>query len=361
MSSRASLGPLPDTAVQGARAVVGLYGDPDAYWAIVIELDLAELVDVSAVSKRWSALSEAHPHLGRLGTVRRFSPSEHVSVLNDFANRAYADHESLVRVGLSRDARTLVLGAHHGVLDGYGMLGVASLLLNFPVGTSARGVSTGDADVRPGFVRGHLRRLGEAILCPPERFATGPRNCGIGDWLRVIEVEPRPEMTAALVWAVTRTLRRWNGAQEGFRQPVVALGLSRRPGTPPLAPTRDNAYARIKTRTARTRADVQSLLERMDTEPDFPASQGRWAPMLTRLISSRLGSTALVSNLGIILDSSVVGARVWGTPAGRAGVAFGLFTAGRRTSLTLRARRSWFTETETEHMLQMVAAELADQ
>ena len=58
-------------AVQQARRVVGLYGDPDVTWSIVLELDLAVAVTVAGVTARLVAITSSHPHLGPVAPSRR--------------------------------------------------------------------------------------------------------------------------------------------------------------------------------------------------------------------------------------------------------------------------------------------------
>jgi hypothetical protein len=340
--------------VRAARQVVGLYGDPDVTWCILLELELSEAVARSDVAERLGAVLAAHPHLGArvsVESLRRLGTAVAPEDRERLANRPFGDHEALVRVALSDDGTVLLLAAHHGSIDGLGLVGLAGLLLNLPLGTSARGLARTGGE--PGFVRGTLRRLHEVVLRPPERFrARTVSRAAHGDVLAHTDLPALRRGTAALAWAGLSTVRRWNGPTRRLRQPVIALGVSRRPGTAPIVPDRDTAYSRLP---AGDLAALPELVERLaatDPEPDFPVTDaGGLGPALLRLLASRLGATTLVSNLGMLDDSRVRAARFWPVASGQAGVAFGLASTGGTTTLTVRARGRWFRREDASRML----------
>ncbi len=363
MDSRSAPRAAVDPAVRRARQVVGLYGDPDVTWSIVLLVRLADPLVEAAVGERLAAMTEAHPHLGPAPALLRYDAAEEGRVLDELANTAYGDHDPLVRAALSVDGRSLVVAAHHGAMDGLGLLGAASLLSGLDLGSNARGI---DQDAEPtGFVRSSLRRLGEALLRPPVRFAADvpqARDRAAGDWLLSREVPGRRLSSAALVAASTRALRSWN-APHGVpvSRLVVAMGLSRRPGTPTPAPDRDTAYARLRgpdvTGVDAARDAIRDLLP----EPAFPVSDGGGiAPRITRLLSGRLGATVLVSNLGLVERPGVEEIRFWPVPTGPAGVTVGLASTTRGGTVTVRVRRGWFTPTAAGRIADLVAEALAD-
>lgn len=348
-------------AVRRARQVVGLYGDPDVTWSILLELELATGLDRSALADRLGQVVREHPHLGRPPDVEEVATSGRSAAPADrerFANRPYGDVDPLIRVGLTSDGRVLLLAAHHGVIDGLGLVGLAGLLLATPLGTNARGVARSGAE--PGFLRGAVRRLSEVVFRPPERYAARVRDRGVAaDVLAHADLPSARRGTAALAWAALVALRRWNGPLHRFRQPVIALGISRRPGTAPIAPDRDTAYSRVVAMDLHTSAELAARVAATDPEPDFPVSDaGGFGPLLVRLLASRLGATVLVSNLGLLEGRSVEALRFWPAASGPAGVAFGLASTRRTTTLTARARGGWFSRQDAEELLGLAQSAL---
>ena len=146
----------------------------------------------------------------------------------------------------------------------------------------------------------------------------------------------------------------------GRRPTVVAVGLSRRPGSPTPPPDRDTAYARVRTDSVMTIHDAQLLVERLTPEPAFPVtSAGGIGPRVTRLLSSRLGSTLLVSNLGRVDQPAVTRLEFWPVAAGPAGVSVGLASTPTTTTITTRLRRGWFSNAEGVELATRMAHQLA--
>ena len=121
---------------------------------------------------------------------------------------AAADYGSaaLLRVAVCDDGRRLAVGAHHGAVDGLGLVAVAGAALGQPLLTRARGI--GDRPARSGFLRSSLGRLGEALVDPPPRFA------GQGE---VSPVEDLSELTATAPGSRNRAPGRRGRA--GVRRP----------------------------------------------------------------------------------------------------------------------------------------------
>jgi hypothetical protein len=176
------------------------------------------------------------------------------------------------------------------------------------------------------------------------------------------DVVPGVLSTPGLVLAATRAVRTWNSGHGRPDKPVVvALGLSRRPGTPTPPPDRDTAFARLQATHLTSLADARTLLSTTQPEPAFPVTRGGGVgPLLTRRLASRLGSTLLVSNLGRITQPGLERLEFWPVPAGPAGVSLGLASTTGRTTLTVRMRRGWFTEGEASSFAAAVLGELED-
>jgi hypothetical protein len=346
-----------DPAVQQARRVVGLYGDPDVTWSVVLALRLRKTLTADKVSAAAHGLVRDHPHLGAAPPIEVFAPDGEPVTLAAYANRPYGNSDPLLRVALSADGRGLVVAAHHGAVDGLGLLGAASALIETPLTSNARGIARESEPT--GFVRGSLRRLVEAALAPPVRVAGDrtPAASETGDWLEAREVEvPRPGSAALLRTAVDLVQR--TNAERGRRgHLVVSMGLSRRPGTPVPSPDRDTAYMRVRADAVASTEDARRLVARTAPEPAFPVRDaGGLGPRVARLLSGRLGATVLVSNLGLVDSADVESIRFWPVPTGPAGVCLGLASTPTTTTLTVRARRGWFSETTT-HALADRAAE----
>ena len=124
--------------------------------------------------------------------------------------------------------------------------------------------------------------------------------------------------------AATRSVEAWNtGRRTTGRRAVLALGLSRRPGDPTPAPDRDTAYSRVPWRPYAPEEAARVVAETRP-EPAFPVTDGRgWGPRMARVLSSRLGSTLLVSNLGLVAHEGVERVDFWPVATGRPACASG--------------------------------------
>jgi hypothetical protein len=348
----------PDPAVAQARRVVGLYGDPDVTWSIVLALDVAEPLDRDAVELALANTCHRYPHLGRPSDVATFEVEQ--DLLPAFADLGYGDHDPLLRVAVSSDSRTLIVAAHHGAVDGLGLLGAASLLSGLSLTSSARGI---ERTAEPtSFLRAGVRRSAEAAFRPPLRLRSRSRT-GSGDWLIARTVDLGRPSSAALLAASTASVRAWNAGATGRpvgRHLVVAMGLSRRAGTPTPEPDRDTAYVRLLADHITSAEEAAAVITATAPEPAFPVTDGGGlAPRVARLLAGRLGSTVLVSNLGLVRGEGLVGVRFWPVPAGPAGTAIGLATAGGTTTVTVRQRRNAFASEDAERFVDLVASELA--
>jgi hypothetical protein len=101
------------------------------------------------------------------------------------------------------------------------------------------------------------------------------------------------------------------------------------------------------------------LLGRTAPEPDFPVTDARGlGAVLTRRLASRLGASMLVSNLGLMSGPGVDSASFWPVASGPNGVSLGLVSAGELTTVTVRARRGWFSEQDAAALLGLVGRSL---
>lgn len=350
-----------DTAVRDARRVVGLYGDPTVTWSIVLRITLAQPLSTAQVQSRWEAMASEHPGVGRAGTVCVAESVDAGERLGPFSDRPYGDTDPLLRVALGSDGTVLLVAVHHGAMDGLGLLGAAGRLAGVDLPSNARGVPS-DADATNFWVAS-LRRLVEALVRPPMRLLSRRARRGAGDVLVSRDLGGSRGGSAVLLLAAARAGRVWNAsaprrARRG--RLVVAMGLSRRPGTPMPPPDRDTAYVRLDAHTLDDLAAAGEVLAGTQPEPAFPPSEGFGiGPLVTKVLASRLGSTVLVSNLGVVSGSGLMGLEFWPVPAGPAGVTIGLATTPTSSTVTVRVRRPWFDADAAERLGDLVAREFS--
>lgn len=347
---------------------MGLYGDPNVSWSIVTQAELTRVIDAESVQAAMIELATRHSLLGGVPHLHVVPKSELAQLRDGFADAHFDGAEPLWRVALSQDGRSLVVGCHHGVVDGLGLLGIVGSLLDSPVQSEAQGV--GGTAPRTGFVRGSVARLTEALFRPPRRVMPRTEGDGgstaSGDWLVTRERPAFSASTAKLVRASAATVDKWNSRQgEGrsSKRPVIlAVGASRREPKAQLVPERRTAFLRlIDVQPDVTVAETRTLLRDTAPQPDFPATTG-WGlgPLVTRLLSARLGSTMLLSNLGpLSADDAIRSLAFFPVTGGPRAVAVGLSTIGATTTLTVRARRDAFSRRATEVLADLLCGELS--
>lgn len=344
-----------DGAGRAAQEVVGLYGDPDQVWGIAAEFALVAPVAASDVQARLGQLVGAHPHLGVADVVRRVGDADWVTARADSISRSFDHEDPLVRVLLSTDGLRLLVAAHHGAVDGLGLVAIASALVGAPITPEARGV--GDRAARRGFVLSSARRVTEALVSPPARFVRRPAAAtDPADDLSLLHMAPPGDIgSAALVTAGLRAFEEL-GARKGV--PSVLVGASRRlVGT--LAPDRRTAYLRLKLDRAWGQDDVAAALRDTAPEPDFPETSVKGiGPRVAHLLRGRLGATMQVSNLGVLRGEGLLSVSMFPAASGPDSVAFGLATTEHRTTLTLHTRRQDFSPEAHDRILQAVARHL---
>ncbi|TDQ04475.1 hypothetical protein [Labedaea rhizosphaerae] len=333
-----------------ARDVVGLYGDPTVAWSILIRARPTDPIAQSDISQRLAACVRRHPWLGIPPVVEPFDQG----IAERFACTPYADGESLVRVAAGDE---LVIAAHHGAVDGLGLLALLGAALDVPVTSNASGV--GRRRGAESFARSALRRLGEAVFAPPTRIEPSARHESDAEVLLHKEIPRVPAGTAALTVAALRATESWN-REHGVpaNRVVAAVGASRRPGYE-LRPEHDSAFFRLPLPADADRAEVHTLLRGRAPEPDFPAKRNPVVGLGIRALAPRLGSTFLMSNLGVV-SAPVRSLAFYPTASGRSGVAFGAVTTGDTTTVTVRARGRDFDAVSAMNLLELLVSELPD-
>ena len=337
-----------DSAVLAARRVVGFYGDVDVSWSIMVDARLSSPLDPDVVRDRLAGVVSLNPHLGLSPRFECVGPSDLDRVRQAFADDSYGDQAPLVRGAVDTGGRRVLIAVHHGAADGFGMLAMLSAVLGADLRSTTRGVL--GTVPQASFVRSSVGRLFEAAVRPPLRFAPDipSGSGGHGDWLVERNIDaPRPG-TPALVAAVRLALLEWNASRGDVRRSpvVIAVGASKRDHSKAPTPDRSTAYLRLFDVRAGSSAEARELLAATAPEPDFPVSTG-WglAPKVTRLLRNRLGSSALVSNLGRVDGQGILDHLVlFPCATGPSGIAVGLTSVDRTTNLLVRARRTHFSE-----------------
>lgn len=331
-------------SVARARAVVGLYGDPDASGSIAIDVRFGSAQDVTGVPAAATRLAADYPHLGAGATPSSIPGDDARSVLSQLLDEPYGDHAPLLRVAVTPAGDRLIVAAHQGAVDGLGLLAVVATLLGRPLTSSARGV--GAAAAGRGLLRASALRLAEAVVAPPARLAREvSATDGSGHRGDVTAAQALPALhtdTAAAVSAAARAVTAWNHRQGARRRPlVVAVGVSRRSGAR-AAPDRDAAYVRLRLGSALDERFVRRRLQSARPEPAFPErSVSPVTAASLRILRRRLGSTLLLSNLGSVAGPQAPHSIAFYPAAtGRQALAVGLTSTPTATTVTVRAPRA---------------------
>ncbi len=307
-------------------------GHPEVSWSILIH---ARTDEPPALDDLRARLTTGPFHVA----VAEATDAERLlRVRQAFADRPYRDRQPLVRVALGPSDE--IVAAHHSVLDGLGLLALLGLVLDAPVRSSAKGLPPRSG--QPASAFGSMSRVGSALISPPVRIARDVRIPARGDHLLNTEVTGWSGGTAELIAGVVATIEAWNLERQGRLRPTeIAVGASLRPGDR-LTLTDESAFVRLRV----TDWSADAIRETLAAgEPEPPAAAvGPMAIALwpvARLLSRRLGSTVLVSNLGRIDGpEGLRSLSFWPVAHGRSGVAVGAATMGGVATITLRARRS---------------------
>jgi hypothetical protein len=246
--------------------------------------------------------------------------------------------------------------AHHGVCDGLGLLALVGAAIGTPVTPTATGL--GSRPSRGSFVATLPRRIGEALRQPPPRFpaVTGP-DAESGEAVVVRSVDRAKLDTVTVCRAVARVYRERAGDETGRSLPLVFVGASRRPpGT--VAPDRQTAYLRFRVDPRWSEQEAAEAFAALAPEPDFPETSLRGlGPRLVRPLRRRLGSTAVVSNLGA-LEGRVESIAMFPALSGPSAVSVGVATTAGTSTLSVRTRRSELGLSDATDLLDSLAGQL---
>jgi hypothetical protein len=350
--------PAVHAAAEKARRVVGLYGDPTITWAIGLVADLHRPVAPTTVQRRVADLVVQYPDLGIAPRVQCVPRDEFDAVLAGHVNRPFDRSGRLLRVTMTDDGTTLAVVAHHGVVDGLGLLSVLGSAVGADAEARARGI--GAASARASFTRSAVTRLWEALFFPPSRLAPDVVGCEAGDVIACRSVVALKTSTAAAAAAAVQVMAEWNRVHgQSSARMVVAIGASRR-GKPQLRPDRDSAYLRVELGPGSTVEQAREAISRTAPEPDFPLSSRRRASSsMARLLRNRLGSSLLVSNLGQVTNLDSVARLAFYPAAGGAQAAsIGVVSTNNTTTVTVRLTRSSFTDVSAETLCREITSRL---
>ncbi len=326
--------------------------DPAIGWRILLTARLPEEPDRAEVIDRLAAIA----------TLQGWPappPRRAASDLPALQRELVADDPAPLVVGLC--GAQLVLSAHHGAVDGLGLLVLLERLGAGPVRSSARGV--GARTTTGGAARTTTRRLREALLHPPARLTT-PAGVptGAGDVL-VERTVPGAHRTATLVDAATRAIvahERSHGRTAAHV--AIAVGAVRAQASDAAtAPVADHSV--LLRLTDVEQLDAAGIADALASAPvqTPPSAGGR--PLLVRATSlglralaPRLGSTLLVSHLGEVTAPGVRGLSFHPVTAGGTGLSLGAVGHGGTTTLTLRGRASAWNDNGLEQLLEAVVS-----
>jgi hypothetical protein len=302
--------------------------DPTVAWVIALEAHLREPVDAARVA---SGLGSA----GFPGAVA--TPAS----ASDALQQVVAPGTAAVRAAVS--PTRITLGAQHEHCDGLGLLTLLGAATGTKATSSARGV--GERAARGSALGSTGRRLAEALLAPPAPVAappaTGPQEAGEA-FVRFTVA--RRLSVAELTHAAVRGVTAHNSAA-GVRttRVAVAIGASRLGGGAPVVGDH-SALLRLRGVERLSVPEVRAAIRDAAPEPpppgagDGPSLTGRLATVAMGALSSRLGSTLLVSHLGEVDAPGVEELAFYPVTAGGSGVSVGAVGLRGRTVVTLRGR-----------------------
>ena len=347
-----------EEAARRAQEVVGLYGDPDVTWGIALDVVLTEPAELSGVEQRLGELFARHPHLGPVPPLVTVPEAEWAHHRDVSACQPYGP-EGLVRISLRADNRAVLVTAHHGVVDGFGMVALVAAVLDRDLGATVRGV--GDRRSSRGFLVSSALRFAEALFAPPARFGGGQVEAGQDEPSeRLLSTSHVPVKVNAAVacTAALNTHAAWpRRRNSGGRRFLAVIGASRRePGE--YVPDRDTSYLRIALRHGGDLARVGEALRAAEPEPDFPeTTAGGIGPWVMRRMKSRLGYTVNIANAGLFVGEGLESMALFPALNGPRAVGVGVVSTHEGATITLRVRRSEFSEDESRRLLEALVAE----
>lgn len=258
-------------------------------------------------------------------------------------------HPAPVRVGTAGDS--LVVSAHHGAVDGLGLLRVLEAL----------GLSPVTSDVRPpaprppgsGRLRSVARRLAEVAASPPARLLPAARAGGRGDVMVEATVAGGRRTTAIVAAATAAAVEHERSLGRKGRHVAIAVGVGS--PHPPGAPVADRSGL-LRLRDVE-RLGPAAIRDAVRSAP-LEATPTRGMSVGLRLLAPRLGSTLLVSHLGAVDAPQVDRLAFHPVTAGGSGISLGAVTHRDRTTLTLRARAATWDADGLARLLDAVVTKL---
>lgn len=326
----------------GAESLLAHAGDTSVSWSIVLQARLTHPADPDKVAQRLATTTVEHPHLGPPPDVTPVTEATLGAVRTVLADTPYHHGDPLVRVAVGETEPLLLVAAHHGAVDGLGLLALLGRVLDVPVASSVTGLG-GDVVATP-FARAAVSRLADALLRPSARIAPSSTADGSadGDTLVALRTGDVGLRTPTLTAAVARTVASWNRAHRAENGRIVAgIGASRRAGSAP-EPVDASAYLLLPVGPDADAERIGAALARTRVEPDLSAMPlPRIAHWVARPIANRLAATFLVSNVGSVSAAGqVTELAFFPVASGSSGVAFGAVTAAGTTTVTMRTRRA---------------------
>ncbi|WGX99872.1 hypothetical protein QI633_15135 [Nocardioides sp. QY071] len=334
----------------------GWVADPRIGWRILLTASVPAPVRTVELADRLDALVRAEGWPAR--------PPLTAPTLAHLYDALVAPSREPLLVGAH--GRDVVVSAHHGAVDGLGLLTVLDRLGLGPATSSARGV--GDRTTTGGLVTTAARRLGEVALHPPS--GVSPPAVPVptpGDVLVAAEV-PGTVRAAPLVHAAARAVVRHQAARgQQARHVAIAVGAVRGQAGAGLG---DHSVL-LRLRDVE-RLDLAGVTEALRTAPVVtpprPAPDRPWTRLAARatatglrLLAPRLGSTLLVSHLGEVEAPHVERLAFHPVTAGGTGLSLGAVGHRGRTVLTLRARAAQWNDNGLEQMLEAVVSLLGEE
>jgi hypothetical protein len=329
--------------------------DPTIGWRILLTATVPHQPRADGVADHFASLAASQ---GWPVPAIRTGPSA------DYLRRSLvAPDPAPLIVGIS--GNELVLSAHHGAVDGLGLLRVLEGLGLAPVHSTARGV--GDRPAAHGVLGTVGRRLGEAAFRPPAAVSlTPPAVPDSGDVMVDTEVAGSFR-TAAVIHAAVQAVAQHEAIRGvKVRRVAVAVGATSDPAPEGAAIDDRSALLRL---VDVERLDLlgieQALREAPVQSPPVVRRARPWTPIVDRVsttgmrvLARRLGSTLLVSHLGEVSAPHLDRIAFHPVTAGGTGLSLGVVGHRGRTVLSLRARASDWDADGLEQLLEAVRGRL---